>query len=74
MGKHHTLPALSTRQLHRKLQPDPMGDFGMLDVDGDILKSAPEYRDALLAEKKLYERIHATTKSVLAEVGNRDKK
>ncbi len=46
-----------------------MGDLGMLDVDGEILKSGPEYRDALLAEKQLYERIHTTTKSVLAEVG-----
>jgi trimethylamine--corrinoid protein Co-methyltransferase len=41
----------------------------MIDIDGEILKSGAEHRDALLAEKHTYERIHATTKAVLAEVG-----
>ena len=41
----------------------------MIDIDGEILKSGAEHRDALLAEKQTYERIHTTTKSVLAEVG-----
>jgi len=41
----------------------------MIDIDSEILKSGAEHRDVLLAEKQTYERIHATTKTVLAEVG-----
>jgi trimethylamine--corrinoid protein Co-methyltransferase len=41
----------------------------MLDINREILAAPSEYRDALLAEKQTYERIHSTTKTVLAEVG-----
>jgi len=41
----------------------------MFDFDSKILFSQPEHREALLAEKQIYERIHTTTKAVLAEVG-----
>lgn len=41
----------------------------MIDFDGEIIKARAEYRDVLIAEKQTYERIHATTKTVLAEVG-----
>ena len=41
----------------------------MMDFDGEIKKARSDYREALIAEKKTYERIHSTTKAVLAEVG-----
>ena len=41
----------------------------MMDFDGEIKKARAEYRDVLIAEKQTYERIHTTTKAVLAEVG-----
>jgi trimethylamine--corrinoid protein Co-methyltransferase len=41
----------------------------MIDINRAILAAPSEYRDALLAEKQTYERIHATTQTVLAEVG-----
>jgi len=41
----------------------------MIDIDSEISNSGAEHRNALLAEKQTYERIHATTKTVLAEVG-----
>jgi trimethylamine--corrinoid protein Co-methyltransferase len=41
----------------------------MIDIDSEIQSSRPEYRDALIAEKQTYERIHLTTKHVLSEVG-----
>lgn len=41
----------------------------MIDIDPTIDKAAPEYKNALKAEKETYTRIHETTKAVLAEVG-----
>ena len=41
----------------------------MIDINREILAAPSEYRDALIAEKQTYERIHSTTKTVLAEVG-----
>ncbi|MEJ2170555.1 MAG: trimethylamine methyltransferase family protein [Desulfobacterales bacterium] len=41
----------------------------MIDIDAAIDRSPVEYRDALSAEKRTYERIHETTKAVLSEVG-----
>jgi trimethylamine--corrinoid protein Co-methyltransferase len=41
----------------------------MLDIDGEILAAQSDQREALTAEKQTYERIHTTTKAVLAEVG-----
>jgi len=41
----------------------------MIDIDSEILKSSAQHRDALTAEKQIYEHIHATTKAVLAGVG-----
>ena len=41
----------------------------MMDFEGEIIKARAEYRDALIVEKQSYERIHSTTKAVLAEVG-----
>ena len=41
----------------------------MIDIDGEIIKARAEYRDPLIAEKQTYERIHTTTKAVLAGVG-----
>jgi len=41
----------------------------MFDINREILAAPSEYREALLAEKQTYERIHSTTKTVLAEVG-----
>jgi trimethylamine--corrinoid protein Co-methyltransferase len=41
----------------------------MLNIDREILASQSEHREVLLAEKQTYERIHTTTKTVLAEVG-----
>ena len=41
----------------------------MLDIDREIQASQSEHREVLIAEKQSYERIHATTKAVLAEVG-----
>ena len=41
----------------------------MMDFGVEITSARTEYRDALLAEKQTYERIHVTTKSILAEVG-----
>ena len=41
----------------------------MIDINREILAAPSEHRDALIAEKQTYERIHATTKTVLAEVG-----
>ncbi|MCJ7829765.1 MAG: hypothetical protein MUP74_00110, partial [Desulfobacterales bacterium] len=41
----------------------------MIDIDAVIEKASVEYRETLRAEKKAYERIHETTKAVLAEVG-----
>jgi trimethylamine--corrinoid protein Co-methyltransferase len=41
----------------------------MVDIDQAVLNARSEHRDALLAEKQTYERIHFTTKTVLAEVG-----
>jgi len=46
-----------------------MGNPAMIDFDGEIIKARADYRDVLIAEKQTYERIHATTKTVLAEVG-----
>jgi len=37
----------------------------MIDMEGERSES----RDALIAEKQTYERIHSTTKTILAEVG-----
>ena len=48
----------------------------MVDIDAAIDRAPVEYREALTVEKQAYERIHDTTKAVLAEVGietkNRD--
>ena len=41
----------------------------MIDIDREIAVAPAEHRDALIAEKQIYERIHATAKTVLAEVG-----
>ena len=41
----------------------------MIDIDAAIEKAPKEYQEALLIEKQSYERIHDTTKAVLAEVG-----
>ena len=41
----------------------------MIDIDGEIQSAPSEHRAALIAEKQAYERIHSTTKAVLAEVG-----
>ncbi len=41
----------------------------MLDIDAEIAKTPAEYQGALTDEKQSYERIHETTKAVLAEVG-----
>jgi len=41
----------------------------MIDIDREITASRREYREALTAEKQTYEQIHATTKTVLSEVG-----
>ena len=41
----------------------------MMDFEGEIIKARADYRDALITEKQTYERIHTTTKTVLAEVG-----
>ena len=41
----------------------------MIDIDSAIQSAPSEHRAALMAEKEAYERIHSTTKAVLAEVG-----
>ncbi|MEE4265477.1 MAG: trimethylamine methyltransferase family protein [Desulfobacteraceae bacterium] len=41
----------------------------MIDIDGKIRAAQSGHREALIAEKQTYERIHTTTKAVLAEVG-----
>ena len=41
----------------------------IVDIDAAIEKAPAEYGDALRAERQTYERIHDTTKAVLAEVG-----
>jgi trimethylamine--corrinoid protein Co-methyltransferase len=41
----------------------------MIDIEREITGSRLEYRAALTAEKQSYERIHATAKAVLSEVG-----
>ena len=41
----------------------------MIDIDAAINDAPAAYRDLLAAEKLAYERIHDTTKAVLAEVG-----
>ena len=41
----------------------------MVDIDQAVLNARSEHQDALLSEKQTYERIHSTTKTVLAEVG-----
>ena len=41
----------------------------MIDIEAAIDGSPAEYRDALVAEKRTYERIHETTQAVLSEVG-----
>ena len=41
----------------------------MIDIEREITDARPEYRAALTAEKQSYERIHATAKAVLSEVG-----
>ena len=41
----------------------------MMDIGVEITSARTEYRDALIAEKQAYEKIHATTKTILAEVG-----
>ncbi len=41
----------------------------MMDFEGEIKNARADYRDVLIAEKQIYERIHTTTKTVLAEVG-----
>ena len=41
----------------------------MIDIDAAIESAPLEYRSALTVEKQAYERIHDTTKAVLAEVG-----
>jgi trimethylamine--corrinoid protein Co-methyltransferase len=41
----------------------------MIDIDAAIDRAPVEYRNALTVEKQAYERIHDTTKAVLAEVG-----
>ena len=46
-----------------------IGEDAMIDIDAAIKKAPKEYQQALLAEKQSYERIHETTKAVLAEVG-----
>src|SRR5210317_443739 len=52
------------------------GENTMTPIDALIEKTPKVHQDALLKEKESYERIHDTTKSVLAEVGietkNRD--
>ena len=41
----------------------------MIDIDAAVEKAPKEYQEALVKEKQSYERIHETTKAVLAEVG-----
>lgn len=41
----------------------------MIDIDTAIKKAPKEYQEKLLIEKQSFERIHDTTKAVLAEVG-----
>ncbi len=41
----------------------------MIDIDAAIERAPAEYHEALNVEKQTYERIHDTTKAVLAEVG-----
>ena len=41
----------------------------MIDIDAAIHQAPIEHRESLFKEKQLYERIHATAKTVLAEVG-----
>jgi trimethylamine--corrinoid protein Co-methyltransferase len=41
----------------------------MMDFDSEIKNAGADHRDALITEKQTYERIHTTTKTVLAEVG-----
>ena len=41
----------------------------MIDIDREIAVAPAEHRDALIAEKQIYERIHATAKTILVEVG-----
>ena len=41
----------------------------MIDIDTAIKKAPKAYQEALLIEKRSYERIHDTTKAVLSEVG-----
>jgi trimethylamine:corrinoid methyltransferase-like protein len=41
----------------------------ILDIDREIQASQSEHREVLITEKQSYERIHTTTKAVLAEVG-----
>ena len=41
----------------------------MIDFDAEIKKARAEHRDALIAERQTYQRIHTTSKTVLAEVG-----
>ena len=45
------------------------GDDAMINIDAAIQNAPQGDRQALLAEKQSYERIHETTKAVLAEVG-----
>ena len=40
-----------------------------MNIDDDIRHAPENYREALIAEKQTYERIHETAKAVLAEVG-----
>jgi trimethylamine--corrinoid protein Co-methyltransferase len=46
-----------------------MGGNVMIDIEAAAEKGPKEYKEALLKEKRSYERIHETTKAVLAEVG-----
>ena len=41
----------------------------MIDIEAEIEQSSPRHREALIAEKQSYERIHSTARAVLAEVG-----
>ena len=41
----------------------------MINFEDAIAKAPVEYRDALTSEKRVYEKIHETTKAVLADVG-----
>lgn len=41
----------------------------MINIEEEIRSQRFEHSDVLIAEKQTYERIHSTTKAVLAEVG-----